>query len=173
MTNNLTIYRRLLYFFTGLILIGCTFNFESGSKFNDKEERLKTELSNWIKKYALYPDSYESVSFSGFTHMIQIIDGDTLFDTEKYKIQHVHKLLDRDSIMTTFEGFFVLNYDFSVNMIETERNLSIGGAYPPEINEWIDKHGRDLTSVDSVELLKFKPNLIDFEIKRAIDSISK
>ena len=120
----------------------------------------------------MYPKSYESISFSEFSQSYNSRNGDKIPDSDNYVIKHTHKLLNKDSVMETFSGYFILENDFDVNIIEIERSNSIGGAFPSQTHIWINNFGRPINNQDSLHLGKkgdqFKERIIK-EIKTAID----
>jgi len=166
---------KLLTFFTILTISSCghRLSSEEQQQYQDKINKVQSGVSDWIKKHALYPDSYESISFGEFSESVSIRHDEKIPNTENYVIKHIHKILDKDSNLTTFSGYFILEYDYSVNIIETERSNSIGGAFPPHIQVWTDKFGRPGNQQDSLEIEQKQKQVTNKFINELKDGLKK
>lgn len=142
-------------------------------QYQENINKAQNEVSKWIKEHALYPESYESVSFGEYSESFSKRVDEKIPNTETYIIKHTHKILDKDSNMTTFSGYFILEHDYSVNIIEAERSKSIGGAFPPQLQIWMDNFGRPANHQDSLEFeekQKRFTNKIINELKEGIEN---
>lgn len=135
------------------LLYSCASN-ELPDEVKAIKSKSENEIKKWIKNHALYPDSYEPKSFSEFSQSYGSRNGDKIPNSDNYVIKHIHQLLNTDSMIETFSGYFILENNFDVNIIEIERSTSIGGAYPPKTKIWLDKFGRPENSDDSLHLEK-------------------
>lgn len=157
-----------------LLLLACKTNI-SNEQFKDSEERREnTEkaVSEWIKKYAKFPDSYEPLSFSDYEESYSSNDKGKIPNSENYKIRHSHKILTKDSVLETYTGYFILEYDYFVSAIENKKSNMIGGAFPPKTEIWTERYGRDLNSIDSLELKKreeLQTQKVFNELKEALE----
>jgi len=136
-----------------LVLIGCV-SPEERQQYQESNKNAQKGVIEWIKKHALYPASYESISFSEFSQSHSSRSGEKIPGSENYLIKHTHKTLDKDSNLMTFSGYFILENDFDVNIIEVNRSNSFGGAFPPKTEIWMSQFGRALNADDSLELEK-------------------
>lgn len=152
---------KLLTFLLLLVILSCEQqpSPQNQQKYQDNFMKVQSEVSDWIKKHALYPDSYESVSFSEYSESFSKRHDEKIPNTENYVIKHTHTMLGKDSILSTFTGYFILEFDYSVSVIETERSNSFGGAFPPETQIWIEKFGRPENRQDTIELQQKRKQL--------------
>lgn len=166
---------RLLIFFTLLTLFSCGFLMteEKQKEFDETYKKAQTGVSDWIKKNAIYPDSYESISFSEFSQSHRSIKGEKIPESENYVIKHTHKAFNKDSNLVTFSGYFILENDFDVNIIEIERSNSVSGAFPPRTQVWTDQFGRPLNAQDSLEFNKKQQEAKDKLIKEVREGLEK
>jgi tetratricopeptide (TPR) repeat protein len=117
------------------------------------KSRTESEVSKLIRNYAKHPESYEPISFEQFDVM-HIADGETLKkekDSEDYVIGHRYRLKDVNG--NTFECYntFKFDHEFQINIIEGEESNTVS-AYPPMVQEWLDKYGRTLSNKDKKKL---------------------
>ncbi|MBO0358001.1 hypothetical protein J0X19_08600 [Hymenobacter sp. BT186] len=132
---------------------------EEDKHYQDNIRKSQKGISDWIKNNALYPNSYKPISFSKYSESYTAENDAKIPNTEIYVLKHIHNILDKDSNLTTFSGYFILEHDYSVNIIETTRSNSVGGAFPPETQIWMNKFGRTMTHQDTLELRqKYKDN---------------
>jgi len=150
-----------------LTQLGCSkiIPLEEIPEYQDKIKIAQSEVSKWIKRYALYPDSYEPISFSEYSETYSSRNNDKIPNSENYIIKHSHRLLNKDSNMVTFTGYFIMEYDYFVSIIEKERSNATGGAFPPLTEVWTNEFGRPLNSQDSLELKKRNNQVTDDFIK--------
>jgi hypothetical protein len=145
---------------TSLCLIGFILTISSCftpkyAKTSAKEEnRMNAIISDWIMNFACYPESYKSVSFEKMCGLLHIVDGKNYPEDRKYAIKHTFTLLNKDKVLCTTSCTFVLEYDYSINMVSFKDIVPYGGAFPPDINSWLSKFGRQLTQNDTMEFLK-------------------
>ncbi len=118
-----------------------------------KERQTKCEISvsNFIKKYAQYPATYEPIEFSGYTEMYGERNGEKVPNDEDYIIFHRHKLKDLNGQTQTFAGYFYVTYDYLVDIIEIDKSNSVK-TWPPETKVWTSLFGRPLDAGDSLEI---------------------
>jgi len=137
-----------------LMFVGCISiqSPEEKSAQAERYQKSQESVTNWIKYNALYPESYKSVSFSEYSESISYRFGAPIQGTTNYFLRHVHEILDKDSVVKTFSGYFILEDNYSVNIIETQKSNSLGGAFPPRVNIWLEKFGRPRTEQDSIDL---------------------
>ncbi len=166
---------KLLMYMTLLIVFSCGHRLteEEQQEFEATYENVETGVSDWIKNHAQYPDSYKSISFSEFSQSVSKRHDEKIPAYEKYVIKHTHKILDKDSNLVTFSGYFILENDFDVNIIEIERSNSIGGAFPPQTQVWTEQFGRHLNAQDSLELDQKQQQVKDKFIKEMKDGLEK
>ncbi|MCC5916523.1 MAG: hypothetical protein JJU02_04260 [Cryomorphaceae bacterium] len=136
------------------ITISCGGGLAHFEKLFQMQDQVEDSLSSWIRHFALYPESYRAISFSEFSPTISTIKGVPVPESEVYIIKHQHEILDIDSNLQVFSGYFLLNYQFDVTLIEINRSQSLGGAFPPRTEVWMEKFGRPLTASDSIAFLE-------------------
>ncbi|UOG77404.1 hypothetical protein MTX78_23970 (plasmid) [Hymenobacter tibetensis] len=118
----------------------------------DVEKRYnKTQeaVSSWILNHALYPKSYEALSFSEYSEPFIMENNEKIPKTQCYRIKHIHHILDTDSSEATYIGYFTLDYKYRVTMVETLKTGAVGGMSLSDIKEWTDKYGKPLSEGDS------------------------
>jgi hypothetical protein len=120
-------------------------------ELKERQTKCEVAVSNYIKKYAQYPMSYESIEFSEYTEMCGERNGVKIPNSEDYIIFHRHKLKDLNGQIKTFAGYFYVTYDFLVGIIEIEKSNSIK-TWPPETKVWTSLFGRPLNAEDSLEI---------------------
>lgn len=142
---------------------GCGYHIltdEEIQKSNEIKKEIEGSISSWIKKYALYPESYQSISFDEFSTSITQNKEGKIPNSEVYVIKHTHKILDKDSITKEFSGFFILNHALKITNIEVERSNSLGGGSNLDWNVWLSKFGKTLSREDSVEFKNYEKSQI-------------
>ncbi|WMJ71999.1 hypothetical protein RCC89_02255 [Cytophagaceae bacterium ABcell3] len=147
---------------------------EEIKELEEKQEKAENSVKQWIQKYALYPKSYEEIAFDHFQEGYTSRKGKKVPDSETYVIWHKHKLLTRDSIPSTFSGYFLMENDFYITLIEEKRSNAIAGGFPPKVNDWMEKLGRELNYNDTLELNQRQQIVTEksrMEIKRIIENI--
>lgn len=122
-------------------------------KEREMQSRTEFEVKKLITNYSKFPDSYEPLSFEQF-HIMYIADGNTLKkekNSDVYVIGHRYRIKDiHGDIVECFNTFkFVQN--FNINIIEGEES-NTSSAYPPMIQDWLEKYGRMLSDKEKNEL---------------------
>ncbi len=137
-----------------LTVLGCRkyIPLEDVPEYQDQINKAKTGVSNWIQKFALYPDSYEPISFSEYAESYTSDDGKKVPNSDNYIIKHSHRIRNKDSNMVIYTGYFLMEYDYFISIIETERSKATGKAFPPKTEIWMNDFGRPLNKQDSLEL---------------------
>jgi len=115
----------------------------------NKEERtqnaiyrppLEVAIKSFILKYALYPQIYLPVSF------------DLFLNNETYLgIRHTYIIKNNAGITDTVKNFFVTNSKNEIQEI-AEKVTYTEASYPPKINDWLTKYGRQLSKQDSIDV---------------------
>ncbi len=141
-----------------LTLTSCIYrhSLEERKLFQNNFNNTQSAVTKWIKEHAMYPESYYSVSFEEYSESWEKNGSVKVPNSECYKIKHSHKLLNKDSILETFDGYFIMDNNFVMNTIEIEKSNSFCGAFPPEIRVWTDKFERLLNSQDSMEMKEYE-----------------
>lgn len=103
-------------------------------KTSAKEKDVKTAVENFIKSNSKYPDSYEPIDFIGYTWG-EDDEGLT------FEIQHKYSLKNNDGKKMDATHYFVLDKEFRVVLIETNRS-NVYRVDPPKIEEWTSKFGK-------------------------------
>lgn len=116
-----------------------------------RQTKCENTVSDYIKKHAQFPESYESLAFSDYMEMHGDRNGVWIPDSEDYVIFHKHKLKDLNGEMKIFSGYFHLTYDYEVDIIETKKSDKIS-AWPPETKIWTSQFGKPLNAQDSLEI---------------------
>ncbi len=124
---------------------------EEIKQYDDRKSKTQTAVSNWIKKHALYPKSYMANSFSEYSESFTQAKDGKIPNSENYVIKHEHRILDKDSNWATFSGYFILEYDYSISLIETQRSHGMGGGSVQEVQIWTNRFGRPTNKQDSIE----------------------
>jgi len=123
-----------------------------------RQAKCETAVSNFIEKYAKYPETYEPIEFTGYTEMHGERNGVKVPNDEDYIIFHRHKLKDLNGQTKTFAGYFYVTYDYLVDIIEIDKSNSVK-TWPPEIKVWTSLFGRTLNAEDSLEILSITEKL--------------
>jgi hypothetical protein len=134
------------------------------------EKRVKIAeqaVSKWIKDNAQYPDSYESLSFTDYQESYTLDGNERVPDSDNYVIYHSHRILNKDSVMKTFSGYFLMEYDYFVSIIELERSNSVSGGSEPRTQVWLNDFGRAYTKEDSLLIEKRS----DREVKKIMKEL--
>ncbi len=165
--------KRLLVYVSLLIIFSCggQLTEEEKKEFEAANKNVEIEVSDWIKNHAQYPNSYKSVSYSEFSQSVAKRNDEKIPGSEKYVIKHSHNILDKDSNLVTFSGYFILENEFDVNIIELERSNLMGGAFPPQTEIWTEQFGRSLNTQDSLDFLMKKQRVKDKLYKEFIDKL--
>lgn len=121
----------------------------------EKEKELKTEkaVKKFVKNYSKYPKSYESLSFEQF-HEMHTANGENLTkekNSEVYVIGHRYRIKDVNGELVESFNTFKFSYEFKINIIEEEEGNTFS-AYPPRVQEWLDKYGKSMKDKDKKKL---------------------
>lgn len=112
-----------------------------------KKTEIEKIISEFILEYAQFPESYESIEFMDYiTH--SIVDSETLNsrkNSESYEIKHKYRIKDKNGKLQEFSHFFILDHDFSINIIEQSRSEKMW-VNPPELQFWLELIGRNLSN---------------------------
>jgi hypothetical protein len=136
------------------LLIGCgnIMSEEESKAWKDRESKVKLVVSDWIQNHALYPQSYKSESFSEYSEAVTSNKEGVVPNSEVYVIKHTHQILDKDSNMANFSGYFIIEHDYTVCVIEENRSNSIGGGSVIDVQVWTNKFGRAANKQDSIDM---------------------
>jgi len=121
----------------------------------DKKMQEKTEevVKTFIVNFSKSPDSYQPISFEQF-HIMQTTYGETLKtekSSESYVIGHRYKIKDINGNSMECYNTFKFNHAFKINIIEGEESNTVW-AFPPNIQDWLDKYGKALSDKDKKKL---------------------
>lgn len=137
--------------------------------FEKKYTKAQESVSSWITNHAVYPKTYQSLSFSDYSESITLYSNEKELKTQCYTIKHAHNILDKDSSEATYIGYFTLDYKYRVTLIETLKTDVVSGMSLSDIKEWTDKYGKPLSKEDS-SLYKEKQQEAKEEFIRALKS---
>ena len=118
-----------------LSLFAFTSCYDTSPDYAQKD--IEAAVKSWILKYAKYPQSYKPESWSQYDYGVTVSKGKKVLGEDNYSIRHKHTLRNKDSVLTEFEAYFIVENNLEVNVIEMERSRSIGGSYPPKIKIWM------------------------------------
>lgn len=141
----------LLLIFISLSSCQSYLSAEQEKEYEKRNVAAQKAVTDWIKKYAKYPDSYEAVSFSDYSESFTSVNEKRIPESDSYVIKHSHKMLNKDSVLSTFSGYFIMEYDYFVSIIEKERSSATGKVFPPKTQVWMDVFGREANKQDSLE----------------------
>jgi hypothetical protein len=113
-----------------------------------KQPEIENIVSNFIKQYSSYPQSYKPISFPYFS---MGSDNKGLTD---FKIYHDYKIRNNSRKIVKVTSAFILDKNLRINVIEKD-STRYSFSYPPKFDYWLKEFGRKLNKDDSV-LLKLK-----------------
>jgi hypothetical protein len=118
-----------------------------------KKQEIEKKIKEFILEYAEFPDSYKPIEFKDFilSSTFDPINNITRENSEGYEILHTYRIKDKQGKETKFSHYFILEYDFSINIIESTRT-DITWVSNPEIELWLEVIGRKLTRKDLTKL---------------------
>lgn len=155
-----------------VLICSCRSSSEEHKDFLVNRDKTQKAVSAWIMDHALNPDSYKSISFDEYSESNIDINGVKKKGSECYSILHTHEILDKDSILKSFTGYFVLDNEFIVNRVEEKKSNISGNSFPPETAIWINRFGRPANHQDTVLFhqlqKKFTSRFVN-ELKEGID----
>ena len=100
-----------------------------------KEPDIKTAVNKFIKNNAKFPITYEPIDYTGFTWGGS---GNEIF----YEIKHQYKIKQNDGIIVSVQNYFILDKDFEIMIIESQRS-GIIKVDPPRIEDWMKTYGKN------------------------------
>lgn len=152
-----------------LFLFACSnrMSEQEAKEYIERKKKAEFTVMNWIKEHAYYPESYLPQSFSNYTESHTENSGSPEPYTENYVIHHTHQILDKDSILQTFSGYFMIEYDYTVSMIEKERSNSISAGSELNLGIWMEQFGGLDQKRDSIE----KQHQYEMKEKKFINEI--
>ena len=118
-------------------------------KYQSSQRKCEDAVTFWIKNQALYPDSYQSLGFKEYREASEYQGSKKISGSESYYIWHSHTLKDVKGELKTFSGYFLLENDFFINTISTEKLTLVGPSFPPRTELWISQFGRARNASDS------------------------
>lgn len=117
--------------------------------YSARKKLCEEAVARFIKNYAAYPESYVPIDYTEYRESETVNNDGKVPNSEKFSIKHSHKIKARNGDTCVFSGYFKLEHDYFVDIIEDTLSNSIGSAYPPILNAWLDKFGRQLNFQDS------------------------
>jgi hypothetical protein len=111
----------------------------------NKRPDIETKVSLFIKEYALYPDTYKSISFPYFSM------GSDETGLTDFTITHEYQIKNTQGKSIRVTSAFVLDPKLNINVIEQDSTSYIS-SYPPKLGDWLKNYGRPLNHDDSVNL---------------------
>jgi hypothetical protein len=108
---------------------------EEKVKMEPKRKDAEAAVMKFIKGNAKFPDSYKP---SGFTEYTWLFNDSTL----QFEIKHKYTLKQKDGKEIAASHNFVLEQDFTVNIIEAVRSKYNNVRIPRRTGEWLKKFGK-------------------------------
>ncbi|HEX5000992.1 MAG TPA: hypothetical protein VFW78_00715 [Bacteroidia bacterium] len=132
---------------------------------------IRDSIRNWIKKFAMYPDSYEPESWNDFNHLAS---GSRYIDTTEilnrivvsygadslkreikplriYHYLHTYRLKTIRGDTVRYTHRFQLQYDMHVQAVDTSFGMRAYVVYPDDIGSWLAANGRPLSVSDTTD----------------------
>jgi hypothetical protein len=113
---------------------------KANSTYANKLPKLKKAISDFIKKYAMFPATYVGCGFSGLQEPY-----------EGLRVDHAFVLKNKQGTVDTVKFNFVVNNRYEMQAIEPTWTGTVS-AFPPKISDWLTEYGRELNSKDSLDL---------------------
>lgn len=111
----------------------------------------RTAIKEWILAHAVHPESYQPVTFDEFSTGLTLNGASPVPGSETFTLHHTHRMLTNKGDTASYSGYFLLDNEFRVGIIESNRtNANEAGTYP-EWQAWTDRFGRPMTGLDSSE----------------------
>lgn len=121
----------------------------------EKDSNVTKAIEVYIQKYAKYPETYRSISFSDFTVRKTIGTGNPNRDKiTGYTIRHKYSLKDKSENTFEIEHYFKLNEKFDITMIEEELSGTHFEMPPVTLSDWSEKFGRKLKKNEIEEIIQ-------------------
>jgi len=111
-----------------------------------KRPEIENIVSEFIKQYASYPNSYRPISFPRFS-----MGSDNEGGPVHFSIQHEYEIKNNQGKTETVISAFVLDKNLRINIIEKDSSSYLE-AFPPKLEYWFKSFGRKLNKKDSVDL---------------------
>lgn len=156
-----------------LLISSCWSSSEDHKHFLDNRDKTQKAVSAWIKDHALYPGSYKSISFDEYSESYNEINGVKKKGSECYSILHTHEILDKDSILKQFTGYFVVDNEFILNRVEEQKSNISGTSFPPKTEIWINRFGRPANHQDTVLFHQLQKKFTSRFVNELKDGIDK
>ena len=140
--------------------------------WNLRQKKCEQAVTHWIKLHALYPETYQSLGFNEYSESCNDDNGKKVDNSENYIIFHTHSIKNINGDTVTFSGYFKLEYDYFVDIIDTSKTNSVGGAYPPQTEVWLRQFGKATTTDDSLDIERRKKKAIRKLVKDLKNGVS-
>ncbi len=139
------------FFLFACLIVGCGHRLtsEEAAKANEQFAQCQEAVKQWVKTHAMYPDSYSSISFDEYATGRKLNGDEPVPNSETYEIRHTHRLRSVSGDTTTYSGYFVLDNEFNVGIVETHRSGAISAGSKPDWKVWTDLFGRPMTAEDT------------------------
>lgn len=133
------------------LFVGCgqRLSPEESAKAKEQFANCQEAVKQWIVTHATYPESYSSISFDEYTTCRKLNGDEPIPNSETYAIHHTHRLRSVSGDTTTYSGYFVLDNEFNVGIVETHRSAAISAGSEPDWKDWTDLFGRPMTAEDT------------------------
>lgn len=108
--------------------------------------KVEKAIEKFIRKNAQFPESFEKVEFSDF-RTLRIYDpeiDETEKNSESYSIKLNYTIKNKLGELVEAFHVFKLDYAFAINIIEEKMSGTVS-SYPPEIEEWLELYGHELS----------------------------
>ncbi|HEX6180504.1 MAG TPA: hypothetical protein VFZ47_04615 [Chitinophagaceae bacterium] len=129
----------------GEILTSMVKTFKKTNDQFDKRPEVENIVSNFIRQYATYPETYKPISFPNFR---------VGFDNEGptgFNIRHEFELRNNDGKTEKVIYAFALTPKMRITVIEKD-STNYGMAIPSKLESWLKPFGRKLDGKDSTTL---------------------
>ncbi|MBI3135430.1 MAG: hypothetical protein HYZ14_12210 [Bacteroidetes bacterium] len=136
-----------------------------------QKDMVEHKIRTFIADYAMYPESYIPISFTGY-HQYAIHSGDDrkkVEDSEVHAIIHSYKLKTITGDLLSISHTFKVNADFVIMIIESEESTTVS-CWPPKLDFWLNQFGRSLNDADK-EALQLNAVVVSPISKRKIKKL--
>jgi hypothetical protein len=139
------------------------------------ELTVQDKISQFIRAYAKYPESYEPMAFEGY-HVYSIHDGADLKKqegSEVYAVMHKYRLKTLKGDVVEVNHSFKMDALFLMMLIEAEESNTVT-CYPPRLEFWLGQFGRELTDAEK-QAITPEPvtTKVPWKVKREIKRLFK
>ena len=128
-------------------------------------------VQDWITAHAEHPHTYEALSFGEAQVLSRYRNNTADTAKESYVLKHTHRMRSIEGDTTTFSGYFVLDNDLNVVVVETHRSGSLGGGSVPDWKDWTDIFGRPMTAADTTAFQERSMRSMRHELERLIKTM--